>query len=133
MLRLLIASTSLMGQGLPVPAPPPGHFYNRPGATIAGRDADLRRCRAISTGPMIETDRALMSPDETAPDLPKPIAPVPDTIEQCMRMRGWTLYALSPREQARWRGLSARAQHRLVETWTGASRPTWGTPARPVT
>jgi len=110
----------------PLAEPPPGHFYNRPGATLAMRDTALRQCRAITTGPMVETSRPLTPPIGTAPDLPRPYVRTADTIGECMTMAGWNLYALSPREQARWRRLSESARSGLLERWTGALRPTWG-------
>ncbi len=98
----------------PLAEPPPGHFYNRPGATPAMRDTALRRCRAITTRPTVETSRPLTPPIGTAPDLPRPRVRTTGTIGECMAMAGWNLYALTPREQARWRRLSEGARSGLL-------------------
>lgn len=113
----------------------PARFYNRPGTSVATRDADLARCLAIATQPMADTgpavvkDRRLTPPIGTAQDVP-PDTP-DDPIETCMSNRGWRLYALTLREQTAWARLSAPARARLADTLTGATQPRWGRLVRP--
>lgn len=113
----------------------PARFYNRPGASVATRDADLARCLAIATQPMADTgpavvkDRRLTPPIGTAQDVP-PVT-LDDPIETCMSNRGWRLYALTLREQTAWARLSAPARARLADTLTGATQPRWGRLVRP--
>ena len=115
----------------------PARFYNRPGASVATRDADLARCLAIATQPMADTgpavvkDRRLTPPIGAAPDLPPAATSTGDPVETCMSNRGWRLYALSPRERATWTRLSPAARTRLADTLTGASAPRWGHVIRP--
>ncbi|WP_288935715.1 hypothetical protein [uncultured Sphingomonas sp.] len=119
----------------PLPATLPARFYNRPGASVATRDADLARCLAIATrpmadiGPAVVKDRRLTPPIGTARDA-SPTTPG-DPIETCMSNRGWRLYALTSREQAAWTRLSAPPRARLADTLTGAARPCWGHLVRP--
>lgn len=126
MIPLLVIAASVMAQAAPITPVPLDRFYNRPGATIAQRDADLQRCRQIITAPMAETSRTLTPPIGDGADLPRPMPTPSDTIEQCMTMHGWNLYALSPREQARWLRLSPRAHRRLHIERTGSAAPAWG-------
>lgn len=124
-----------LAQSAPLPATLPARFYNRPGASVATRDADLVRCLAIATqpmadiGPAVVKDRRLTPPVGTAQDVP-PVTP-DDPIETCMSNRGWRLYALSPRERATWTRLSPAARTRLADTLTGAKTPRWGHLIRP--
>lgn len=126
-----------LAQAGPLPATFQARFYNRPGASVAVRDADLTRCLAIATVPLADTgpavvkDRRLTPPIGTAPDLPPAATPTGDPIETCMSNRGWRLYALSAREQARWARLSSARQAHLADTLTGASAPRWGRLIRP--
>lgn len=119
----------------PLPATLPARFYNRPGASVATRDADLTRCLAIATqpmadiGPAVVKDRRLTPPVGAAQDVP-PVTP-DDPIETCMSNRGWRLYALTLREQTAWARLSAPARARLADTLTGATQPRWGRLVRP--
>jgi hypothetical protein len=121
----------------PLPATLPARFYNRPGASVATRDADLARCLAIATqpmadiGPAVVKDRRLTPPIGAAPDLPPAATSTSDPVETCMSNRGWRLYALSPRERAAWTRLSAPARARLADTLTGAAQPRWGHLVRP--
>ena len=130
---LLTALT--LAQSAPLPATLPERFYNRPGASVATRDADLARCLAIATQPMADTgpavvkDRRLTPPIGTAQDVP-PVTP-DNPIETCMSNRGWRLYALTLREQTAWARLSAPARARLADTLTGATQPRWGRLVRP--
>lgn len=130
---LLTALT--LAQSAPLPATLPERFYNRPGASVATRDADLARCLAIATqpmadiGPAVVKDRRLTPPIGTAQDGP-PI-PADEPIETCMSNRGWRLYALSPRERATWTRLSPAARARLADTLTGMKTPRWGHLVRP--
>lgn len=124
-----------LAQSAPLPATLPERFYNRPGASVATRDADLARCLAIATqpmadiGPAVVKDRRLTPPVGTAQDVP-PVTP-DDPIETCMSNRGWRLYALSPRERATWTRLSPAARARLADTLTGTKTPRWGHLVRP--
>ncbi len=124
-----------LAQSAPLPATLPERFYNRPGASVTTRDADLARCLAIATqpmadiGPAVVKDRRLTPPVGTAQDGP-PIPP-DDPIETCMSNRGWRLYALTLREQTAWARLSAPARARLADTLTGATQPRWGRLVRP--
>ncbi len=124
-----------LAQSAPLPATLPARFYNRPGASVTTRDADLARCLAIATQPMAVTgpavvkDRRLTPPIGTAQDVP-PVTP-DDPIETCMSNRGWRLYALTLREQTAWARLSAPARARLADTLTGATQPRWGRLVRP--
>jgi len=133
----ILLTALALAQAAPLPATPPEHFYNRPGASGATRDADLARCRAITTGPMAEPglavvkDRRLTPPVGPAPDLPPAIAPTDNTLEVCMSERGWRLYALSARERRTWARLSPSARARLNEALTGAQTPRWGQLLRP--
>lgn len=126
-----------LAQAAPLPATLPARFYNRPGASVATRDADLARCLAIATVPLADTgpavvkDRRLTPPIGTAPDITPAATPTGDPIETCMSNRGWRLYALSPRKQVRWARLSSAQQTRLVKTLTGATTPRWGRLVRP--
>ncbi len=69
-----------LAQSAPLPATLPERFYNRPGASVTTRDADLARCLAIATqpmadiGPAVVKDRRLTPPVGTAQDGP-PIPP----------------------------------------------------------
>ncbi|WP_288338674.1 hypothetical protein [uncultured Sphingomonas sp.] len=124
-----------LAQSAPLPATLPERFYNRPGASVATRDADLARCLAIATqpmadiGPAVVKDRRLTPPIGTARDA-SPTTPG-DPIETCMSNRGWRLYAITSREQTAWTRLSAPARARLADTLTGAARPRWGHLVRP--
>ena len=124
-----------LAQSAPLPATLPERFYNRPGASVTTRDADLARCLAIATqpmadiGPAVVKDRRLTPPVGAAQDVP-PITP-DDPIETCMSNRGWRLYALSPRERATWTRLSPATRTRLADTLTGAKTPRWGHLIRP--
>lgn len=119
----------------PLPATLPERFYNRPGASVATRDADLARCLAIATqpmadiGPAVVKDRRLTPPIGTARDASPGV--VGDPIETCMSNRGWRLYALTSRERATWTRLSPAARARLADTLTGANTPRWGHLVRP--
>ncbi|MFE8108239.1 hypothetical protein WR25_21023 [Diploscapter pachys] len=130
---LLTALT--LAQSAPLPATLPERFYNRPGASVTTRDADLVRCLAIATqpmadiGPAVVKDRRLTPPVGATQDGP-PI-PADDPIETCMSNRGWRLYALTRREQTAWARLSAPARARLADTLTGATQPRWGRLVRP--
>lgn len=124
-----------LAQSAPLPATLPARFYNRPGASVTTRDADLARCLAIATqpmadiGPAVVKDRRLTPPVGAAQDVP-PVTP-DDPIETCMSNRGWRLYALSPRERATWTRLSPAARTRLADTLTGTKTPRWGHLIRP--
>ncbi len=65
-----------LAQFRPLPATLPERFYNRPGASVATRDADLVRCLAIATqpmadiGPAVVKDRRLTPPVGAAQDVP---------------------------------------------------------------
>jgi hypothetical protein len=131
----ILLTALALAQSAPLPATLPERFYNRPGASVATRDADLARGLAITTqpmadiGPAVVKDRRLTPPVGAAQDVP-PITP-DDPIETCMSNRGWRLYALSPRERATWIRLSPVARTRLADTLTGASAPRWGHLLRP--
>lgn len=119
----------------PLPAMLPERFYNRPGASVAARDADLARCLAIGTQPMADSGPAVVKDRRLNPPIGTEQNATPTTpgnpIEPCMSERGWRLYALSPRERAAWARLSVPARARLADTLTGANAPRWGHLLRP--
>ncbi|AXJ97426.1 MULTISPECIES: hypothetical protein [unclassified Sphingomonas] len=128
----LIVSLS-MGQGAPLVSTMPARFHNRPGASVAARDTDIGRCRAIATGPLVteRAGRSLTPPVGDPALLPRAVAARSGDIDTCMADRGWRLYALSPREQTTWTRLSAAARLRLAERLTGADHPHLGHLVRP--
>lgn len=100
-------------------------FYNRPGATPATVDADLRRCRMITTGPHADAVGGDVAAAALTPAIPlrKQAAPRPEnpaplpweavatpTIEDCMVLRGWRLYALDASTKAALDRLSPAAR-----------------------
>jgi hypothetical protein len=111
-------------------APAPSTFYNRPGATQALLAADLRRCRMITTGPnggAVQEGRAL-TPPIPAPGAAAPIEarpPVP-TIEDCMIVRGWRLYALDADARAALEALGPEKRATALADLTGAKCPERG-------
>ena len=108
----MIASALLMmvGAGSAVVADPvPLTFYNRPGATLAEVERDLRRCRLITTGPAAGSER----PDGAARlDNGGQGAAPDETIEACMAAYGWRIYALSARERRIFATLDPAARRR---------------------
>jgi hypothetical protein len=111
--------------------PAPVTFYNRPGATQALLAADLRRCRLITTGPnggTVQEGRALTppipAPGAAAPIEARPPAP---TIEDCMIVRGWRLYALDADARAALEALSPEKRAAALADLTGAKCPERGT------
>lgn len=76
--------------------PVPERVYHRPGATPTQVEADLRRCRIATTGPMAGGER----PDGAARLDNGALAAVPaETIEGCMAAYGWRVRTLLSRER----------------------------------
>ncbi|MFV0624685.1 hypothetical protein ACBY01_11855 [Sphingomonas sp. ac-8] len=109
----------------------PDRFYNRPGATQGMLTAELRRCRAITTGTMGGTaeGRALTlpipAPDTDAP--PPDASPTPrPTIDDCMVARGWRLYALEAKDRATLETLAPAPLASALGRLVGATYPAYG-------
>lgn len=103
----------------------PAAFYNQPGASSAMRTAELERCQVIVPAPMSTADqKALTAPIARAPL--SHAAPPSLSIETCMVMRGWRVYALSLRERKALARLSSKARARALEELTGARHPSRG-------
>ena len=111
--------------------PAPVTFYNRPGATQALLAADLRRCRMITTGPhggAAQEGRAL-TPPIPAPGAVAPIEARPpvSTIEDCMIVRGWRLYALDADARTALEALSPDKRAAALADLMAAKCPARGT------
>jgi hypothetical protein len=108
----------------------PYRFYNRPGASPALAEADLARCRAITTQTTGFRERArVLTPPIGSPLPPSATDPEPpavDTIEDCMVTRGWRIFALSATERTRLAGLSPRVRLRTLATLASTRHPRWG-------
>lgn len=103
----------------------PAAFYNQPGATSTMRMAELERCQAIVTAPMSTADQKALTPPVDPAPLPRDASP-DRSIETCMVMRGWRVYALSPRERKALARLSPQARARELKRLTGARYPSRG-------
>lgn len=129
---LLLAATS----------DPATTFYNRPGARPAMVDAELRRCRMITTGPHADAiggdgaaaaltpaiplqKQAAPRPENPAP-LPWEAVPSP-TIGDCMALRGWRLYALDAPTKAALDRLSPTARAARMAALIAARHPAGAT------
>lgn len=104
----------------------PATFYNRPGATPAMLATELRRCRTITTGPQGEAGRAL-TPLIAAPGNVDAAPARSPTIEDCMVMRGWRVYALDGGERATLEALSPDARANALAKLRAAEDPERGT------
>lgn len=98
--------------------PVPLVLYSRPGATLAQVEADLRRCRIITTGPAAGGER----PDGAALlDNGTPGRVTGDTIEACMATYGWHARTVSERERRHLSRLDPAAQRKALERLAGRS------------
>lgn len=121
-MSLLLALALLATAQGPVPAT----FYNRPGAPPALLATELRRCRTITTGSHREAGRALTPPIAASENVDA--APVRSpTIEDCMVMRGWRVYALDGGERATLKALSPDARANALAKLRAAEDPERGT------
>ncbi|WP_156167034.1 hypothetical protein [Sphingomonas sp. Ag1] len=117
---------------------PAATFYNRPGATPAMVDAELRRCRMITTGPHADAVGGDVAAAALTPAIPlqKQAAPRPEnpaplpweavatpTIEDCMVLRGWRLYALDAPTKAALDRLSPAARAARMAALIAARHP----------
>lgn len=113
------------------PTEVPYRFYNRPGASPALVEADLARCRAITTQTTGTSERRrVLTPPIGAPLSPPAIdvaPPAMDAIEGCMVTRGWRIFALSSAERSRLNRLPPPARARTFATLVTARHPRWGT------
>lgn len=116
----------LLALALLATAQVPATFYNRPGATPAMLVAELRRCRTIITGPDREAGRALTAPIAVPEDVDAAPARSP-TIEDCMVLRGWRVYALDGGERATLEALSPDARANALAKLRAAEDPERGT------
>ena len=133
----------LLALSLFAAAPDPATtFYNRPGATQATLAADLRRCRMITTGPhagvpgsnvaapMLTPAIPLRQQAAPRPENPAPLpweAVPPPTIDDCMALRGWRLYALDVGTKAALDRLSPAARAARMATLVAARHPAGAT------
>ncbi len=98
--------------------PVPLVVYQRPGATAAQADAELRQCRIITTGPAAAGER----PDGAALlDNGTPARAAGDTIEACMATRGWQARTLSERERREVSRLDPAARRKALDRLAGKS------------
>lgn len=104
----------------------PAIFFNRPGATATEKAAELQRCRTIIAAPMNMVDQKALTPPDNPGAFPRDAAQPSQSIETCMVMRGWRIYALSPHEREALARLSAGARARALHALTGADRPRRG-------
>lgn len=107
-------------------APAPALFYNQPGATDAMKEAELKRCRAITAGPMGMAEQKALAPPVDPGSFPRDAASPGPSIETCMVMRGWRVYSLSPRERDALARMPSRARARALQALTAARRPARG-------
>lgn len=98
--------------------PVPLVVYHRPGAILTQVEADLRRCRIITTGPAAGGER----PDGAALlDNGTPGRVPGDTIEACMAAYGWQARSLSKRERRMLSRLDPAARRKALERLAGQS------------
>lgn len=98
--------------------PVPLVVYHQPGATLTQVEADLRRCRIITTGPAAGGER----PDGAALlDNGTPGRVPGDTIEACMAAYGWQARSLSKRERRVLSRLDPAARRKALERLAGQS------------
>lgn len=104
----------------------PHRFYNRPGATVAERAAEIARCRVIGEGSSGSTEVTARASRDSPEQFSRDLAGPGMTLESCMVTRGWRIYALSPRERGALLRLSTKARARMIRTLCGAQRPAYG-------
>lgn len=98
--------------------PVPLVVYHQPGATLTQVEADLRRCRIITTGLAAGGER----PDGAALlDNGTPGRVSGDTIEACMAAYGWQARSLSKRERRMLSRLDPAARRKALERLAGQS------------
>ncbi|QXT35629.1 hypothetical protein KV697_18270 [Sphingomonas sanguinis] len=101
---------------LVVADPVPLTIYRRQGATVAQVEADLRRCRLVTTGPAAGGER----PDGAALlDNGAPGNPPGETIAGCMATYGWHGHALSERERRDLSRLAPAARRKALARLVG--------------
>lgn len=104
----------------------PDQFYNRPGATIAERAAEIALCRAISEGTSPPSGTTVRTSDDSPETFARDEAGSAMTLEACMVMRGWRIYALSTRDRHVLSRLAPKARAQALQRLCGAVRPAYG-------
>lgn len=114
----MVVMAALLAMAAVAVDPVPLVVYHRPGATPAQVEADLRRCRIITTGPAAGGER----PDGAALlDNGTPGRAPGDTIEGCMAAYGWQARSLSKRERRVLSRLDPAARRKALERLAGQS------------
>ena len=106
-----------------------GSFFNKPGATAEQAATETEQCRAIADG----ADSQINAINVVAGGLGAVIGGAfagkrlrRINIENCMLIRGWRLYAMTPKEGGVWKGLSDARRNEELAVLVGAETPARG-------
>lgn len=110
-----------------------GMFFNRAGATVAAMRDDLTACRATAEGAESQINGLSVLAGGVGALIGGALAGgrlKRVNVENCMLVRGWTLWAMTRAEGARWQALGEAGRDARLAVLAGAAAPDIGAPLR---